>query len=399
MLSVLNSKIENESTVSLELTKNQYSNLLNQQEVKSTEFVVYFEEFRLSKNVMQIKTCREKQKVLGFYKDCFFPIERKTSIENNLQFSPYQNIKNVNLVPISVKTRCIINQIDTLRISIDKLESNEGIKYSFTGEIEYDDINKIFEQEQILLSWLHAYNLFSTITWDRANASLINSGGTKLLDVVVFKQSEPFKWAFKWDGIKHKFIRYNNVSILMNDVGKQISVETNFPFFDLLCHIEEMDDYFVLFEVLNASLNNDLYKMPLEYTLLFLKQYKDSNWTINNKPLLLQQFYDPPFQPLIKHSDGYVVLQTGKTTLFSNYNAIKFKHPTIDGLYIGNGEFQFGGKIIVQTGIKTCITGYIYELTISNSKFCNIRLRQKDRIAPSTCKEFSNFMKAMSLFN
>lgn len=345
-------KIENESSIKI---------LINEEAFKEYEGVVdliciFDNKCRLSERSYQIKETIEKNFILSSYKNYFVPIVRTKSKE---YITPVTSTRIVKTT-----FRKIIYHEKNLRISLNKIESNDGIFYTCAGEIEYnenDSYENVIKFEHNLMRLL--YKWFKYIKFDDlSNHSLFEFFSPKIQPIIFVNFENSYKWAYKWNGIKGKMLCLENQFVLAPDMQNVQIINFSHHIFEqfrnICVQVELLDDYIIIVECLGVIYDNQIHLMEPHGNMKFLNylinaignekiyiEMKDLDQNLKKKELLIQKYYDSkkielPSEIYNNFYDGFLINQ--KNILY------KVKYPTVDVKYLGKNEFQVGNSTILR---------------------------------------------------
>lgn len=345
-------KNENESSIKIFIDEEKFKEYEGDVDL----ICIFDNKHRLSERNYQYKETIEKQTVLSSYKNYFVPIVRTKSIE-------YSKPVTSTLI-VKTTYRKIIYKEDNLRISLNKVESNDGVYYTCAGEIEYSE-NETYENvikfEHNLMHLLR--NWFKHIIFDKlSNESIYVFFSPKIQPIIFANFEESFYWAYKWNGIKGKMLCLDDKFILAPDLQNVQII--NFPhkvfetFKNTCIQVELLDNYIIVVELLGVIYNKKIYSMEPHSNIKFLNsltkmignekiflEIKDVDQNLTKRELLIQKYYNSekvelPEEIYNNSYDGFLINQ--KNILY------KVKYPTIDVKYLGKNEFQIGKSTILR---------------------------------------------------
>lgn len=346
----LNSKIENddickteyESTITIYIDESTFNECIGQNDV----IFIFDDKTRLSQREYQYKIANEKTYILSFYNDFLFPIKRTKSIETRKKIDSLYVEKTVY--------RKIIYNEDNIRIALNKTEADYGVHFTCSGEIEYkenDLYSTICEYEKKLTQLMSKWYKF--VKFDKlTNESLFSCCTPKIQSWICVDFEDSFNWAYKWNGVKAKMLYNDNYITLAPDANNIEIINFKCDFlkeFEYICfQVEITDIYIVIVELISITYKNIVYSMEPNSNVKFLKflnkRLNNREYTINNKRLIVQQYYDNRENPLPKDFsdllyDGLLINQ--------NNMLFKVKLPTLDVKYIGSNRFLVGTNTIL----------------------------------------------------
>lgn len=386
---------EHESTISIPIKKFEF--IQAQKTDHRVDILFFFDDdvTRLAQRNIQQKKIVKTRNLLSFYDNKWFPIKRTSAIETLCSIP-------TNLNVVKARHRIIVEQQNGIRVSYNKEETRLGDKYSLDYEIEYpsgttyDDILKA--EERLMKRVNDDERLISRQELELED--VFKNVNNKVQMWHCFKKEEPYKWAYKHNGIKCKLVvkqgkdgEYS--SILWPDGNKVTSHECDGDNLSLLTNlcllVEEMSHKFVILEVVGAKMNDDIYTTEPRTTLNILAQLRKliTNVRIGQKFVEVQKFFDPPRPRKYPEGeyDGFIIIQRDLV--------IKWKYPTIDVKCISPYTFVIAGTVIALDANISCNegeTGKIFEVSCD---FTVLRQRT-DRHAASTEEEWKTFLKSIT---
>lgn len=396
---------------------------------------------RVSRRSFERKTTLSTRNLLGFYKDEFYPISRTISNEHRLpakdmdlnsinkticryiQYYKFAIVKNgkqlfnddnddgnndehdieeFELTPNDFEYN---DKIVTVRVSYNKITCVAGSKYTIEYEIEYppDSLyGEILKYENILM-----YCVNKDQRYCRKGVIKLNNMFSCIMSKVqmwhCFNQEVPYQWAYKWNGIKGKLLITEDVddkntqqlAYLWPDANEiQTKPYTNFNL-DILKNIcvsvEIMDDCIVIIEVIGGLYNGDIFTTEPRTNINILKymrnKIKRDKTTIDNKPLIVQQFYSGNMPNVYDETkfDGFIIVQ--------NDLIIKWKIPTIDVKCVSEKSYSVAGQTFQLK--HTGVVGKIYEMSYN----FKILRERNDRIIGSSVQEYNVFIESVKLIH
>lgn len=423
-MSAMASIPEYESSITFIVSKDDYNRvfniLQNKPSVMHHDFLFYYntpKQVRLSGRKFEEKVTTSCENILGIYENKLFPITRTNAIETLTQIPTI-------LIPYKVRSRKFIfidDDTDKIRISCITDETEMGIKYKISAEIEYcsTEYGDFLISENKLMG--HLYDILDEVyshpSSDLLFSNFFSFNTLSLQDIFAcippklqmwhcFDPSNCYLWAYKWDGIKAKAVVEGDTIRLWPDAqdvsikrctGSGLSVLNN-----LCLQIEIMENQYILTDLIAISYCNKIYSSEslsnvlfLHYALSILKDVK-----IDGKPLVVQQYYNPPMAKTYNTDlyDGFVIAQ--KSLL------IKWKLPTIDAKCISsvatrNGKIKStfvvgdNNTINITHNYVLVTDGCICEIT-ADDKILRIR---HDRTTYSTQQEWGVFIESVKLLS
>lgn len=309
---------------------------------------------RLSGRRLERKITLSSKGVLIFFNHHWIPIVRTTAQE--LLVADHAEDDRI----LQVTFRYIVHRAEGIRVTYNKIVCDAGTKYTVAYEIEYapgSPYDQVRECEQRLIQcYLERRNL------DRPDgefppAEPMNSAAmfecvmTKLQNWQCFDANVPYRWAYKWNGVKAKLLLreiepsddggtgqitagvfYWTDLMTVESRSLQLSAAIAAPALALLrnvcCAIEIMDDRIVLLEAIGTRANGQIFNTEPQTNWEFLRALREicagTTVTLAGKPLEIQQFFDPP-----KASDYDRRLYDG-LVIIQGPLIIRWKVPTTD---------------------------------------------------------------------
>lgn len=386
---------------------------------RQTVILIFGDGTRLASRVYQSKRIESRTYVAVFMDGNFFPILRTHAIEK-LEKLP----KSTKIVPDIIKSvyRIILTRRGivlpdgvTLRFSFNKEEDSiHGTYYNMACETEYPMTSNYGDIVRNERTMLREYYDFIKLARVPMNAQTLNDLFASVVPKVqmwsCFNPELPYRWAYKWNGIKAKFMVKNDRILLWPDAAtvQTLRYEGDLSAIDkIIFQVELMPTCIVLIHAISVSFFNKIYNIE-PYTGIDILNYlhaklHDIYVTYENEPskklpLIVQRFYDDRPCPKSFSTDTYDGFILAQELLF-----IKWKQPTIDAEYMGKNTFKVGDdkKPILfklddnENADDICVEHNIYELS---SKLSILR-RRIDRLLCSTTKEYELFIKSVKLLN
>lgn len=384
--------IEWESTVTIPIDEETFN---SRTQFCKLDIIFLFENgLRLAQRHIQKKTTTYSRNLLNFYHGHWFAIERTTALEELMP------INETDGVPIQqIIYRCINYHNTTgIRISYNKISTAMGVQYNVEFEIEYPCNSKYLEilrHERTLMQCIidHGYKVKRDImTLETMFAYVM----TKVQMWHNYNVEDKFLWAYKWNGVKAKMLITDKIlengarlTYLWPD-AKATSTEHCFGdnldiLLNLCLLVEIMDDKIVLIEAIGSMVDNKIYTTEPMANASILKHFNSqlNNVRINDKPLIVQKFYDGPLPKEYDKTqyDGLIIIQ--------NDINIKWKIPTIDVKCIKPHHYTVGGEVFILENMPGEV-GAIYEI----SHTYEVLRKRTDRIAASTLNEYAIFLES-----
>lgn len=403
---------------------------------------LYGQNFRLAGRSFELKTTDNQQHVAMFYRGKFFPIVRSDSSEQRLPLpktldeimpitkSLYRftitkryNLDKVNDdddddAGVSTEKSSVsgYSKLLNCRLSYNSEEDGSGVFYHLSCEVEYC-LDTTYEEciryeNRMFLDFFEYFKDINVPMDSQSLNDLFACVAPKVQMYSCFDPKEDYLWAYKWNGIKSKFmINSENRVLLWPDTADQKSLFISGnpePIKHINFQAEIMPDSIVLVHAISASFFGKIYTIEPYTSVSVLNYVRDlMKHVVVHDPnpyrdykLVIQKFYPAPKPKYFDVSkyDGFILAQK---TLF-----IKWKTPTIDAKYAGLGVFEIGhygpgGQIIKFTldaeqtklALAECTVGNIYELS---AKLSLLRERN-DRLICSTLAEYEVFIKNVKL--
>lgn len=377
-----------ESTINIPITREEYDTADSQHPLAVDVIFLFKNGTRLSARRLQRKITLKSTNVFGFYRGHRYPISRTTANEKDLG-------SNDCSIEVVRATHRKLTVYDRIRLSYNKEENEKGERYFVEYEIEYAcnttyaEILHLEEQLMRLAVRIGHFPEPSMMNLENIFACVMS----KVQMWHCFDDRQPYKWAYKWNGVKAKLIVDKNKDLvyLWPDAG-QIRTEkfhgTNRALLaDICLLVELMDDRVVIIEAIGSEFNQSIYTTEPITNIAILDHFHAllGDARIGDRPLIVQRFYDPPkpFSYDTELYDGFIIVQ--------NDIVIKWKIPTIDVKCVAPYTYTVAGTTLklADAGIE----GAIYEVSPS---YEIIRLRT-DRIAASSENEYSVFLKSIDL--
>lgn len=406
-----------ESTIEVRISEVEWDDISTRVGVFSEDIIFHFEnEQRLKGRRLQRKTIEKRKNVLGFHEKRCFPITRTQALEYTVDVKSAASPNTVvcavhRFLRVEDTPSVQFEQSDScghVRITYDKEESDNGVRCFQRFEIEYPpDIayNKILKCERALMAYALSYECRPIS--DRPEAKeMFSYIMNKVQMWHCFNIKIPYKWAYKWNGIKSRLIfsqnyKHEQVVYLWPD-AQRIRIEhvsgytdkSNF-FSGMYMLAEIMQDRIVIIEVIGCKYYGRIFTTEPITNLHMLECLSEElgECKVGDLQLCVQKFYSAPM-PTIDYDktlyDGFVVIQ--------NDMIIKWKIPTVDVRFVGPpNKFSVGSDTIIcldAPNIQLQLNA-IYEISCDY----HVLRRRNDRIAPSTDNEYAVFLKSIELLN
>lgn len=422
------SSTEYESSIHINLKESEYNKIVNflcrydeTDNVVKHDYLLFFnvegESIRLSQRNVEIKRIRNEIKTIGVYDGKLLPIIRTNASET------LTSIPDI-LIPNKISHRTFINTKNNVRVSCNKSEREDGIKFTISVEKEYvtSDYAAIIEEERDLMRTI------MSVICDSFEIDNIIDGSRHIDNLLSFKELElqkifscippklqtwnclnkelPYVWAYKWNGCRAKMVYGGDGNVRIWPDASNIIVRScsgdNLSLLNNICvQIEIMDGYYILTGLIAISCYNNMYMSEPIYNLKFLKHiYKKlKNVTIGGLPMYIQKYFNSelPTDYDANKYDGFVVIQ--------NQLLIKWKKPTVDLKCVGKDSNNFctfvvGDNIkiplLVDTNVADKISiGDIVEVDADTNL---LRIR-RDRTRPSTNQEWLIYQESVRILN
>lgn len=417
---------EYETTISINIKKSDFD---NSNPILKDVVIFFNDNKRLSERKVQIKTTSSKKNILSIQNNIKYPLVRTESLEilsnigsihattvifrkilscgiikekdGNFMFSDFSN-------DYYKKPNEVCNFIGKFRLSLNHHINNAGDKYICSAEVEYGNdgdilYDKVCSIEKKLIELIENWSTY--IEFENLNKTDIFSvASPKIQMFTAANLEEPYQWAYKWNGIKAKFLYTNNVIYLWKDVHDLQTIIFQHEKLDILkklcLQVEVMETKIIIVEIIASKYNEKIYYIEPHTNLEFLeklyKHLKNENIFIDGKKLYVQRFYKKklPEQYDEDEHDGFLINQ--------NHKLIKWKFPTIDVQYLKKENFSIGSNRIIKN-IKIdqkLKQNSIYEVCFDfNEKSLRILRERNDRVAPSSDLEFEAFNKCITFLN
>nr|WOJ45417.1 lef-4-like protein [Apis mellifera nudivirus] len=359
---------------------------------------------RLSMRRVERKRTLTSKYVLGFYHGNMIPICRTTAHEELVNIMKDAQIERVSRRKIQILDH-------NIRLAFIRDECDMGERYSIEYEIEYNggklSYNEILEKEELLMRAAVMHNHLAKCK-NMTLESIFGCVMTKVQMWHCFDPAKPYRWAYKWNGMKAKLMipsiseTEENIAYVWPDAD----VIRTEPFYgdrklfeNLSLLVEIMDEVMVVIEIIGTQFENDNNIYTTEPTtnlrmLKYLRHHTDLGGCSNRvgkRTLLIQTFFDQPlpvennFDDLSEQYDGYIIAQ-GDTM-------IKWKLPTIDVKCVSPYTYQVSNQIY--TLVERGIVNAIYEMAPDQ----RLLRRRTDRLAASTDSEFELFQRSIKLLH
>lgn len=408
----LKKAIEWESTITIRIDRCEYEAVLEKENTASDVILIFTNGSRLSSRTVQRKVVTEKKHVLGYSNGRFYPIRRTKATEETTDIDPTLSIqKAVHRLVVYDDDDDDDDTVEqggcNLRLAYNKEEIEDGVRYTLTCEAEYphtSTYDQIVEYEQRLVQKMSPH--FNRVPDKLTLGEIFSCVVPKVQMWNCFNPHKRYLWAYKWNGVKAKFMCVNGHAYIWPDAS-EIYTETyrgDLTFMKHMClQVELMDDRIVIVEVIAAAYYEEIYSTePLTNVEVLRHLHSlltESEVTVGDKRLTVQTFYNTYLPKHFDESkyDGFIIVQEDLT--------IKWKPPTIDVKCVGPYKYMVGSTnqtAIIQlpepgeldddiVGVK----GRIYEMS-SNFKI----LRQRvDRTTCSTTKEYQAFLDSIKLID
>lgn len=427
-------------------------------ETYKEDVILYYEDgTRISENFHHYKDVRRNENVLTFlYGDDdddwvndthnikqVYPTHRTMAIE--VPVNSIIEYCNMPLKKYIYRTVLYYNAETNIRVSLDQEEIEQGVAFFFNVEIEYNDMiddvitklnykltNRIHSHEAQLVHFVHTEfpKLAKYITYnDIEDLDVYKIASKKVQVWNNFINTDPYLWAYKYDGIKGKLIvnkKMRSAHVWIK-LGKSITFHTYnaakqryeendtfteriFDLFDKLCiQVELTDELFVVVDVLSAKQDNIIYVSEFANTHRILQYFEQEFNKIAShcgSPLyirfnddttlkfIIQKFMAPPLLPITQDIselyDGHLILQNDllmkykiltidiKCTKVNKYNKMCDFKVGLDHIISMEGDFKlhcvyelsWDNKILRErTDRHVCSSENEYQLFLKLSKY------------------------------
>lgn len=383
-------------------------------DIRESVILIFDNDTRLASRVYQTKRIESRTYVAVFMYGKFFPILRTRAVE---KMKPLP--KSLNDAPKITKIiyRIILTKKNlqfkdgvSVRFTFNKEEdSMHGVFYNMACETEYPidtSYKEITYHEEVMFREYYDFIKLADIPMDAQTLNdLFASVVPKVQMWSCFNPELPYRWAYKWNGIKAKFMVKDCRILLWPDAAtvQTLHYEGDLSAIDkIIFQVELMPTCVVLIHAISVSFFNKIYNIEPYTGISILNHLHEILGNVYIKfgndsiPLMVQKFYDDipcPKTFETDHHDGFILAQE---LLF-----IKWKQPTIDVEYLGDNTFKVGDdkNPIIFTLDETenadtiCVKNGIYELSAKLS----ILRKRIDRLLCSTTKEYELFVKSVKL--
>lgn len=385
-----------ESTLSVPIDETEFVSVCRPDDPRFADDAIFCfkDDTRLSQRRLQRKVTVERRNVLGYLasRDLCYPIQRTTARETLMPTIECQDV-----------TRCTHRRFYTtdhgVRVAYERICCDRGLMYRVCYEIEYTGQTtyaEILEHEQRLMETAAANGHVAVPT----PLELINMFGcvmTKVQPWHCFDEQQPYRWAYKWNGVKSKMIvdAEQRLSYLWPDAGAIYHADFHCRDYDALANVcllvELLDDRVVIIETIGAQYSDgEVYTTEPQTNVRLLDRLHarlGDDATVDGKPLSVQRYYDAPKPFLYDESlyDGFVIVQ--------NDMVIKWKMPTIDVACVAPYTYQVGDDTILRLPDDEGEVDAIYEMSPDR----RIVRRRSDRIAASSQQEWQVFLASVEM--
>lgn len=407
-----------ETTIEVRISEADWGAILKQTDVYNEDVIFHFENGqRLKERRLQRKEVGTRKNLLGFHEKQCFPITRTQAIEHGVDVKNSASSNTVvcavhRLLRVedqpSVEFECS-ETYGRVRVAYDKEESDNGVRCFQRFEIEYppdSPYKKILQCERALMEFASSYGCRPIS--DRPDAKeMFSYIMSKVQMWHCFNCKLPYKWAYKWNGIKSRLIFTNNdkceqVAYLWPDTQRirieRVHGSTNMSslFSGMYMLAEIMLDRIVIIEVIGCRYYGRIFTTePMtNVNMLACLSEELGKCMVGELPVWVQTFYPAPM-PTIDYDktlhDGFVVVQ--------NDMIIKWKIPTVDVRFVGvPNRFSIGSDTVIHL---TTVPNVPLELNAIYEISCDYHVlrRRTDRIAPSTDHEYAVFLKSIELLH
>lgn len=398
-----------ESTVSVAVEKRVFDDYA--ENTVSDVIFIFTNGSRVSLRTVQRKVVHEKKLVLGFANGRFYPIRRTRATELTAYIEPTMSVeKVVHRRIISAETR---GDGSKMRMACNKEEVESGVRYTLTCEVEYSyksGYDDIVRYEKELMGRMHEQFGSVRVAPDKMTLNEIFSCIVPKVQMWhCFDPLRDYVWAYKWNGVKAKFMCVSGHAYIWPDAGEIYTrpCSGDLSGVEHMClQVELMDDRVVIVEVIAASYDSKIYSVEPMTNVAILNHLNAtlsaSAGTVGEKPLVVQKFYSTRLPRRLpddyEDSDGFIIVQKELT--------IKWKAPTVDVKCVGPYRYTVGSgdtntvmnlPELDEEGRETAagVVGRIYEMA-SNFK---ILRRRTDRITCSTNLEYRIFLESCKLID
>lgn len=385
-----------ESSIVIPVSSSEYERVSRDSSDRFVDDAVFCfkDDSRLSQRRLERKVTLEKRNVMGYLEatDSCYPILRSASRETLLP--------SVQCYDVTRAThRRHYCTRDGVRVAYERVCCDKGVAYRVCYEIEYNgktSYAEILEKEQILMRT-------AALNGHKAkpcSLELINMFGcvmTKVQPWHCFDESKPYRWAYKWNGVKSKMIvdRETRLAYLWPDAGAIYHADFECDDFDALADVcllvELLEDRAIIIETIGSQYEDgEVYTTePMTNVVLLerLARCLGNDAKVDGKPLSVQRYYDPP-KPFSYDEhlyDGFVIVQ--------NDMVIKWKMPTIDVACVAPFTYTVGESTTLRLPYDKGEVDAIYEMSPDQ----RIVRRRFDRIASSSEQEWQVFLASSAM--
>lgn len=351
---------------------------------------------RISQRRVEKKTCLSQEKGVLFFNNKLWPMIRTRSIEKVSDIHP-------NAIIETIIHRKIIRFDENGREAIEQQETKWGVRYYYIAEVEYTDVTHRREQEMKMIDRLQ-HECFLQFD-DFQMQEMFSCVGVKVQAWNRFNENMQYKWAFKWDGIKCKFVINSTTAYMwpdLQDVKMYNATKDMNNLKHVLWNAEFLSDQrLVLFDALAIKYDGNLYFFDVGTSIELLDFYNvilENVIKLDTVDIQFQKFYNKLYTDSLGNIfKGFPMWsdQQDGIIIFQNNKLIKWKTPTIDMKCIAPNKFSVAGKTIT-IDYPNAKVGKVYEFSPSPKGLRLIRLRN-DRIASSNQNELDVYQEACSM--
>jgi len=388
--------------------------------VEETVILIFDNNGRLASRAYQTKHIETREHVAVLFNGTFYPMLRTLAVETPLVLPLSMDvipkvIKSVYRITVTRNGGSSDGGKRKMRLSYNKEEDENGAFYNIACETEYDantDYGTMIRYENEMLEKYLKFFKCAKFPIDAQNLNdLFACVAPKVQVWSCFNPIENYRWAYKWNGVKAKLMIKDDVAFLWPDAN---AVQTKKYNGDLKIlnainfQVELMSTCIVLIHAISVSFFDKIYVIEPYTNVLLLDHIrpmlKDDCASIQGMendgaylPVRVQEYFDAPKPTTYDETrfDGFILTQD---TLI-----IKWKQPTVDARYMGDGDFQIGNDVQMikiqlddsERAIFNCEVDGIYEL----SPKLSILRKRTDRLLCSTYREYEIFVKSVKLLN
>lgn len=331
--------------------------------------------------------------LLSFYHNQWFPIRRTQAIEDLCRIDDAASI-------VSAVHRIIVYHEKNLRVSYNKEECDDGVRYNVEYEIEYPENSEyqqiLFFERQLMMKIINDSYVIQRSTMTLEN--IFSCVMSKVQMWHCFDMNSNYIWAYKWNGVKAKMMITeeqcedgSNLTYIWPDaqyVKTERAICSNINLLKNLCFLVELmdDGTIVIIEAIGTLVDSTIFTTEPMMNASILKYLKENivDLTISGRKVRIQEFYPAPMPEVydINKFDGFIIIQ--------NDMVIKWKAPTVDVKCIGPYTYTVCGDTLTLNDVEGEVDK-IYEMSWSK-----LILRERtDRKVSSGENEYRTFLKSV----